>query len=106
MCCTLKTLQATVALCQDEQDFLLEPGPESVTWSLVQCHTGESSDDEEEDEDEAYEEAPPHRSIGARDNLPDLVEEDGGDSDDSEGAIPALLHLHDMQESWWSEVSR
>ena len=89
MCCTLKTLQATVALCQDEQDFSQEPGPESVSCSLVQYHTGESSDEEEEDEDEAYEETPLNHSIGARDSLPDLVEEDGDDSDDSEGAIPA-----------------
>ena len=92
------TLQATVALCQDEQDCLQEPGPKSVTCSLFQCHTGESSDEGEEDEDKAYEEAPLHNSSGARDNLPDLEEEYGGDSDDSEGAIPALLHLDDMQE--------
>ena len=51
---------------------------------LVHHCTGDDTD-EDEDEDEAYEDTPLHNSGSVRDAMPDVDEDDGANSDDSEG---------------------
>ena len=56
---------------------------QSQSTNISHFFTGDQTD---EDEDEAYEEAPLHNSGSALDNLPDIDEEIGSESDGSEGA--------------------